>query len=649
MKLGRQQPEPPRQPPTAVRLPDLLAETQYFQPRFALFLREFGDLWRNRRTDTFTPFELHAAEHRMTIQAVIDVPLLDGFFTTEPAFAEYEVKVRNGDKVPVFVPTVRMQKRLLVAFEMTDSSNRSLPLVSRVDDSPMIADLILRKCEQATELTAAESQSLWLLLTLLVFINPFDLAFAVANWLEDQFGKSRDWRDFCHHRPLTDETLRSWVKSEGDIYGNTNGIGDALTVALRPLFASDHESLLRFAPGTPVRAWRRDRREGLSPLRYFQSVSRLVAHAPRDVARVIERYAPPPDAASVFAIRKKLGWEDLSEYRVAAQLGAQVSEFLVPGVAAFQKAVEANAGLLPLLVDSLETWTPFAALEVEVGRPFVLHIDELLPLGEWRLMPGERKRRLRFAEHHYNLELQDAPSFHVEVAIPNPEIRIPPSTLAPLPLPRRVSFTGFDSEQGVFLRGATSVIFDGEARMSERRLHFYATRGATEVHPVNRIKGLVLVIPLKLSRDVWWGFAAAVGGLWSAATFIGFEAWWRAAIQGRQPDYLPQVLTLAALSVSVGLWIVQSQYASGLVARKLRLFRWGIIAALVSILLAMGALTGAAVARGGHLGPRPSSNKQRQSDSTLHRAGTQAPSAKGSTLAPTQTSAPPVVPSGGRP
>jgi hypothetical protein len=572
-------------------LPEFAAHDRRFRERFALFLREAADLWRQRRTDTFTPIDVAMATHTVTIQGAIEPDIVEHFLATDREFEGVEVEVQAGDELTLYIPTSRVPKRLLLNFNVTDGAGRRLPLVTRMDDAPIIADgLADRFGLVAPTLSQDKLDALRYVLTALIYLNPEDLVTQVGDWAR-YAGKG-----FGSGGGLDTGSLGEWVELDADFY-ETN-FGQLLAYVLERRFVDDRadDSFLRIPSSLG------------QPLSAFPSLTQLLLHASRDIARVTFAFTPPASAEHVDHLAQVAKERELQVSDAALSLAARVREHFLPGIDVLQSASQAadGADVVAALINDIETWTPFLIANVRIDESFVLRTEETV----WFTREAERDEQV------YPLTLTDAMSSHVELRLDDPEIYIP---LRPSPArgmrqefdPQSVYFRGLlrnvpfsDGGSSAFrdirIAGDPAVIFEGEVATSERMMHFYATHSEGEHTHLTKIEHVQLIVPIKLTRIVHYAFLGATSALWVAAFFIGWQAWWVGVGHGQLSSHLiAPVVTLSALSVTVGLWLVQAQYKSALVARKLRSWRFACLVAVGVIVVSMAAMMIAALSWGG--------------------------------------------------
>ncbi|HEX6680488.1 MAG TPA: hypothetical protein VF063_07575 [Gaiellaceae bacterium] len=598
--------ETPSAPPS---LMGYAAANPDFRAEFGLYLRRYGDLWRQRRTDTFMPIDLGAAEHHVAIQGLIDVQLVDAFL--REAAPDAKVRLSDGETLNLYVPLVRVPKRLLLGFTASIGSGTDLPVVPREEDSPFVALELARYCTQHFPETNINEGALWLLLTVLIYLIPSDSASAVLAWLRRRMGRRAARRAVQESRCLDDWLLGEWIREQGDHYAR--GVGRALEEVFAPVlpFVGRLDDELAFP--------REDARPGADPLAFFGTIDALLMHAPREIARVVSTNAPPATQATIATLADAFrapGRQEISDQ--AAELGAKVWEHLLEGLAALCVVLRADESrtVRRWLADELRAWTPFVAADIELGRPFVLHVEEVLPLTLWN--PRTRWRAApQFIEHQYQIPEDTAPSLHVEVRLENPELRFPAPTSSRWRVrDRNVSLITDIGRGSNPERGPVTALFDGDARTTARHIHFYLARRGEAIETAARRS--VLAVPFKLTGEIKRSLWIAVAGLCLAAGFVVSQVF-QAVFRHREPEFVSAAITVGALSVTVGLWLVQAQYTSALVARKVRAFRRVAQVPLLVMVLALGALFGSAVVRHG-LGASPTPGTTASSSST--RPGT---------------------------
>lgn len=220
-----------------------LQQTESFAHRLAVFLRRTPDLWRDRRTDEFRPFDIHLAEHDLTLEGTIRCVLLDHFLEqyddvvipiandnasddgdeveveVEDAVLPFEVE--SGTEFDVVIPVARLPKRLFLGLTISDGSG-PLPLISRTDDARIEADHLVEVLTSNVEDDQEfddKLDDLIDLLKIIAFQNPSELLPRFASWYSDQES----------HDPTL--VLSDWVRREGNFSVPT--LGDYLVVSLR--------------------------------------------------------------------------------------------------------------------------------------------------------------------------------------------------------------------------------------------------------------------------------------------------------------------------------------------------------------------------------------------------------------------------------
>lgn len=566
-----------------------------FRSALAIALRSNPDAWRLRRTDQFSPLDLNSARHRVTLQLLITAEFVNEVIRGNDDLERTCETAKEGETLSVYIPVLRMPKRILVDFKSTDVAGHAVPLLPRTHDSLIVAEELVASFGVAAP--DARYAPLKTILAALIYLNPVSLLFAV-----DSFARSNG-APFGHGRPLAAADLEAWMFTEAE-YLKEN-MGWSTLRVMRDAASENPEGPLKI----PLRQRQTEvRRDAVG---YFPTIAHLICYGVRDVLKCVDEWGPAASAATRNKLVHQMrGTNELVAelYREAEldppvdpdwELLAKLHDCIYPGLRYLRRISAEDPGRLKSLIDELETWTPFVIADVTLGKPLVLHIEERLPLGDWHPLPGERRKRIRRPhEQYYPIVIRDAPSLHVEIQLDDPELRVPTRRyrdgLIRKHLNRRVRVVGFDPDKGRLGFGGqtdspTGALFEAEARPSNRLLHFYASLRRNDGRFWDEIENLHLAIPIRLTWQIKLAMYSLCIGLTIAALFTAGEVWPTTVFRDDPLTWRRELVTISALAVTVGVWSVQWQHPTALVARKLRVFRWWIIASLGLIVVTMGA------------------------------------------------------------
>jgi hypothetical protein len=260
------------------------------------------------------------------------------------------------------------------------------------------------------------------------------------------------------------------------------------------------------------------------------------------------------------------------------------------------KAALSQEPALKELMNDLDTWIAYVPMTVRLGLPFNIKFMETIPLRvpEFRLggLLGKIEGKLRTVfgtNHRYPIPLKDAPSLHLEVKLDHQELRIPLKEGLP---DRRLGLIVWpEGEQPI--RGEIDDVFDGDARPSDRILHFYSSRRSNEAPLLDRVApDLLLFVPLRLTAVMFWGYLAGATAFLAAAGFVGYQliptTW-----TGQSPGLVEEVTVVSSLTVTLSLWLISMPQTAPVVLRKLWLARSAFYLAMVGILVSVIAVMGA--------------------------------------------------------
>jgi hypothetical protein len=524
-----------------------------FPETFATFLRFNPALWRMRRVDRFVPQDLDLAEHQTSIQGLIDVSLLEEFLARRTDVLRLpDVEARNGDPITLFVPAISAPKRLLLNFSARGEGGESLPMLSRAEGSTIVArDLLSRllrnsvgRVDGLEDLTRAHER-LSALITTLVFLNPHRLAERLERWPHRRHRLRGD-------RGLDRRDLVEWVRQEGEEFIADGG----------QLLAGELASFLqkeRLAGGPLPERMRPD------GLRYFPTLESLLLHGVQDLLKIVVQSEEAWGAGSDELNRRAALMRDMSgiAIRVSDALnGLPLLYELLSRQRDHSATVE--------LYRHLDRWTAFAVVDARLGVPFVLKFSQTLPLTErrkrrWFLKPFvyvRDKFRLFRTFHLYPLAGQDAISVHAEVAVPDPELR----------LPRRSAVVRARGRR----RRRVHHIFGHELRPTGRLLHRYSSRRPEATKPPTLTPAaageLFLRVQLKLLRSIRYGYTFAPVAFLMAGAYVSWVVG-DALIDHRTVAKPETQLAVGALAATLSLWLTAVQHRRAVVYRKLWLAR----------------------------------------------------------------------------
>ncbi len=602
-----------------------------FGRAFAVFLRQYPQLWRIRRLDRFRPQDLRLAGREIHLQGRIAPSLVEHFLRTVGAEMNFTAfRVETGDPMMLLLPIAQRPKRLLLNSRLERDGHGAIDTLSRYEDSWIEALNLLSLTEEyVNELILAgttgtarlhpvrpeEEFQLVLFFATLVFQNPDALAKRVARWADDNnipFGPGK---------PLTGSALTRWIQQQGDSF--LPGVGTHLAEMLEPLIPELQRSQLYVSPVT--------RRP---PLDCFGSIPSLCLHAIRDFLKLIHNVTPswPPNGEGDDADEILVREDQLEDPNALAETAYHL---FLDGVVLAEEKLSDYEGWLDsepgaALNEALDTWWAYTQIEIELGVPFTVKISEILPLvtPPWPDRPFGRierkleewKRTCYRTGHFYPLALKDAQSVHVEVEIPHPELTTPeleaggtdspsfPATPSKPTFDRRHPVASARAWCGHLREKARHVpialiarLPDGSSgeltapirfdyafgnywRPSERLLHFYSSRQLHEAEDRDFMAPyLNLFVPLRFMRSVFIGYAAAIVAYLLAAAFVSVSLI-AAMAENSRPALLPEVVTVGALAVTLSLWLTSNLSQEPIVNEKLVVARH-LLAGCVGLML----------------------------------------------------------------
>jgi hypothetical protein len=555
-----------------------------FATAFAVYLLQHPDAWRMRRVDRFCPLDLVLAEHRVTIQGQIHPVLLHQFFETDGAVLGLRsFTVFAGDELTLYVPALRRPKLLLMNFAIDAQGGTPAALLTRGESAIIGAIYFLNRLlgRRAHEIPADEARRLHIVVASLIFQEPLGLGRRVQEWAW------RRGRVFLPNQPLKTADLRDWVCDEGDLF--VQGLGTELRHALEDVLK--HSAETSWGVELPVM-------DPLSEdmLRHFPTLESLLMHNIRDLLKLIMEFAPPSrddDTPPQLLTREEL-------LASPAAFGSFVATQIVPALEELRAILRSgDPTLRQALVRELTSWTAYVMTTARVGAPFTLNVSQTLPLNVSQTstldpsVPDSglarwldiRRRGFYRVSQEYPLALRDAASVHLEVSIPDPELRFSPavghveqdlSLIARLPDARRAHV-------------ATTYGFGAASRPSDRLLHLYTSRRREEGPRLSSQVSLKLFVPLKLANQIRAGYATAAAVFLFGAVYI-FVSMLRWFIGQRTQPAVARIFTVSTVTVTLSLWLTTAQHKRPLVNRMLLPYRACFYLSVGVILVSLAAL-----------------------------------------------------------
>jgi hypothetical protein len=583
-----------------MRAPNYFGADPVFGRTLASFLRRNGSLWRVRRIDRFEPQTLTLAHHEVSLQGRVGPAVLNRFFEVNPLPGIRRPNNVAGDELTLYVPFTREPKRLLTTYSLTHDGGPA-PLLNRYEGTLVEALTLLSYIREGQRsLSEDETVALYLVLAGLAFMSPQTLNTRLSSWQTE--GQPKPKRRLHRHRespPLTDNDLLAWIESEGEFF--LKDLGEPLRKSLETRVGRRSMSTVLISPASL----------GLGS--HYRSLQGLLLFAIRDLLKVTWEFLPAwqgeggndspvtresfvddPDGFVDFLTRNVLpGFDVLEELLRRPNWRPQA------------------AG--ELMQDILGWWS-YVVVTIRLGVPFVLKSAETMPAAadlRWRRPFRSVEGWWRSSMDTYQLyplSLKDAESVHVELQIPQTELRIPggwpPRSLR---LPQRM-IRGIRRALARLVRGKgpslpehlglvrkagrqvapvdMDLAFSSVEAPSERLAHLYTSRMPHEKSAANpQLPFLKLYVPLRLSRQLALGYWAATVAYAIAASFVGFELFWYAAT-GDQLDLFAQALTVGVVVTPLALWMAQVQHRETIVSEKLAVFRNGLTFTMGIVFLA---------------------------------------------------------------
>jgi hypothetical protein len=443
-----------------------------------------------------------------------------------------------------------------------------LPILSRAETAPLtardvLAGLLLTRSVPLPELADDISLTLPLtvLLSTLFFQDPHRLADRIESW-----GARLD--PFIPHRGLTRWDLRQWIEHEGEEFlpGGGTWILDALAADIRQVAAPTG-----VLPLIPPYA----RPDGLI---YFPTVRGLLLHGAQDLLKNIVQFTHPwPETGEDELGPRALLIRNAPELAAAARRTAKQIPLLDKLI-----ANQRHSGARAEFYRHLDRWTAYAVLTIRLGSPFLIKFDQTLPLirtrADYRRLSWfSKKWRLVRTFHEYPLGLRDASEVHAEFRIRNPEIR-------------------FGKTKVVEVRGTKRLpvkeVFGHELRAGSRLIHIYSSKRPDETSPgeAGRTARRHLFVRFKVTliSSVRLGYLFAAVGFLLASSYVGV-VFGLATLHDSEIKNPEAPVTVAALSVTLSLWLTAVQHPSPIVYRKLWAARRAFYVSLAVSLVATAA------------------------------------------------------------
>jgi hypothetical protein len=424
-----------------------------FASTFAVFLRQYPQHWRIRRIDRFSPRDLNLADHKVSLQGRIDRALVEHFLTDGGRDLDLRSdELRAGQEMTIYLPVTRQPKRLLLEYSIVDADERPLPMLNRYEDAGVEALNLLSLARlSGADLDDDEAFQLLLVLSTIVFINPQALETRVARWAK---GRPQGPVPFAPGHSLQGEDLADWIEGQGDFF--RAGLGKELRSYLEPVLPKLLAASPRIAPTS---------RRG--ELDNFGSIPSLVLHGIRDFLKLMYEAAPEwhsetqeqarsqdessvratsattPSAPNAEADTVLLRSELLQDAHLD-KLAEDAVHNLLSGLVLLEKHFsDRTTSAASALIQALDSWWAYVQLDVKLGVPFIVKSTELMPLGTPRLAWHEKYplnlpvlswitrkvengfRGFLHTAQFYPVNLKDAQSVHIEIAVPHPELSLP--------------------------------------------------------------------------------------------------------------------------------------------------------------------------------------------------------------------------------
>jgi hypothetical protein len=575
--------------------------TPYYADRLtaealAGFLRAYSDAWRVRRFDRFVPLDFHLVEHQATLQGQISWTLIERFRELHSSQHRETAhwRLKNGLTLPLLLPVFGEAKKLLHEFSVRDEGGEALPMLTRGESAAVSAAYVytaLRTTSPAPRVRVTNIEAATLLLTTLGYINPRGASGRFDQWTTET-GRPEQTLVSRVDAPILDPLMLEWVEHEANAV--VPRVGTLLRTGLTNI--PQWESL-------PINA------AAGSSLKPYAKVDALLLYGIRDLVKMVLNGTPLWEAAN----RERNPRSQLAHDPAA--LALEVLTQFVRGFAHLAELVRTAAPEARAEFDNfLGRYTAYVYADVELGRPFLIKVSQVLPVGGEEFGKREFLQAAGQTRIRCPLALKDAGSVHVAVALRDPEVRFGLNRLEVNLRGRRFIRVGrwqYDYEKKRPLRLGRrrveewSLLYrpvDGEpepvaidryfglqSHASEQLIHFYSGRGRYESRQADHPLGSVdLLVPLKLTLTIFWAYAFSVLFFVAAAAYAGAMWSWGIA-HARSPANLEAVVVVNALAITLSLWLTTTQHRRPVVHKKLLPARYAFFAAMLFLLLAPAA------------------------------------------------------------
>jgi hypothetical protein len=580
---------------TWARRRGLIDDTDLFRHRlfaenFAAYLRRNPARWRLRRSDSWTPQDLHIARRHVSLVGRIDQQLIADFVALRGA--ELGIAKNAAARVhelTCYVPTFSHPKRLLLHPVQT-MNGAPLPALHRYDDSRVLARDILAllidaqhpvsadhlPIDELNDPKGAAPLRLQLLLSVLVFNDPHRLWERLRDWVR---GRGDDAVAHFHlDGGLVDERLLlAWITKEGDEFAR--GLGPKLRDELAPAVQAYCASLalLRAQTQEPEAPFYIDPgfREGA--LAVFPTIDSLLLHGIQDLLKMTVQTA---------STRQR----DNQSKSQRAELILQPSELAKRARAVLDERTTLTKLLrnqvddyaFRELVRHLDRWVSYSTVTVRPNVPFIIEFDRIEVFRiqeETEARTLDRVKRLFDTKHTYDLPLKDALSVHVNVRSDEPEIEIGRRRVMALRADRKL-----EPIDEVF----------GHKFETHRLVQRYSSKRPLEGDEPETAtltgKQVFLETRFVLARNIRTGYTLAALSFLLVAVFVFYVC--LRAIRDGSTKGLDQALTTGTLATGLALWLITTQYRVRLIHHKLFLAR---SALYIAIGVSVASLSGYAV------------------------------------------------------